>query len=110
MGYLLMFARSMQLTARKNQLNYETIMIQDRQQSITNQLSQLQMMADSMPKDSPNLQYLEMQKQMLTMMNNNLETRLKYIQTQLNVVAAEEQKAEETLQAQIAASTPKYVG
>ena len=38
MGYALMFARSLQNTARKHRLNYETMDIQNRQDNITKQI------------------------------------------------------------------------
>lgn len=116
MGYALMFARSLQNTARKNRLNYETMDIQNRQDNITKQISQLQNIENVLKAQtqadggvSPDLMYLEMHREMLTLMSKNLDARLKCIQTQLSRIAAEEQGLQETLAAQIEASSPKYM-
>ena len=109
MGYLLAFARNMQLTARKTQLNYEQIMIQSQQTQNTNKLAFLEKMAGMMlPKDSPDLQYLQIYKQLLLNMNNSLETRLKSLQTELTQVSAEETNLNNQMADMIAASTPQY--
>jgi len=113
MGYLLMFARSMQITARKNQLNYEMMSIQCRKTDITNQLAMLKMSADyinEQEKDSPGLKFLELHKQMLTQLSSQLDARLKTIQTEVMALQNEEKSASEALQGQIQAATPKYVG
>ncbi|MCR5261708.1 MAG: hypothetical protein K6C94_07710 [Candidatus Gastranaerophilales bacterium] len=110
MGYLLSFMRSMQVSAKKNQLSLEQILIQNQQERITSKLGLLTQMAANIPKDDEgSLQMIEFQKQMLTMMSNNLEARLKVIQTQMQVAASEEAKLNEVLPNQIAASTPKYM-
>ena len=115
MGYLLAFVRSMQVSAKKNQYTYEQMSIQSQQERITNELGSLQQMADmisKMPEDSEQgqgaLMGIQLRKQMLTMMSGNLETRLKFIQTQIQAAAAEEAKINEALPNQIAASAPKY--
>lgn len=116
MGYALMFARTLQNTARKNRLNYETMDIQNRQDNITKQISQLQNIENALKAQtqadggvSPDLMYLEMHREMLTLMSKNLDARLKCIQTQLSRIAAKEKSNEEVLAAQIEASTPKYM-
>lgn len=109
MGYLLSFVRSLHLNAKKNQLTYEQISIQNKQERITNRLGMIQQFAANIPKDDEgSLQMIELQKQMLTMMSNNLETRLKTIQTQLAKVSSEEQAIDQVLPDQIARSVPKY--
>jgi DNA repair exonuclease SbcCD ATPase subunit len=47
MGYALLFARSLHNTAKKNQLTYETMSIQNQKESITNQLGQIQQQENS---------------------------------------------------------------
>lgn len=117
MGYALMFARALSNTAKKNQINYETMYLQNRKENITKQLAGIQQLESSMVEaakqkgeEAPDVSYLQMYREMLTLMSNNLDTRLKYLQTQLTAVSAEENSINEALNAQISASTPKYAG
>lgn len=120
MGYALLFARSLRNTARKNQLNYETAMLQYRKEDITRNLADIQKaedafknQAENMPKDGgpvPNLEYLKFARIMLVSMDKSFDIRLACIKTQLAQIEAEEQGVDETLANQIAASTPRYAG
>lgn len=116
MGYLLMFARSLQQTAKKNQLTYETIKIQNQKDNITNQLSSLQQMENAMiaqaqqnGEEAPDMSYLNSYRSILNLMSSNLDIRLQSIQTQLAKITAEEKGQQEALNAQIQASVPKYL-
>lgn len=110
MGYLLSFARSMQITSKKNRLTLEQMTIQNQQNSITNSLTMLNQMAAALKDDEGSLAVLNMEKEMLTMMSNSLDMRLKGIQTQIMALSKEEQNLETALNEQIERSTPKYVG
>lgn len=117
MGYLLLFARSLQQTARKNQLTYETIKIQHQKEDITNQLSNIQQMENAMiaqaqqnGQEAPDMSYLNSYRSILNFMSSNLDIKLQSIQTQIASISAEEKSQQETLNAQIQASAPKYAG
>lgn len=117
MGYLLMFARSLQQTAKKNQLSYESIKIQNQKENITNQLAGLQQMENAMiaqaqqdGEEAPDMSYLNSYRSILNFMSNSLDLRLQTIQTQLAKITAEEQSINDSLNAQIQASVPKYAG
>ena len=120
MGYALLFARSLSNTARKNQLNYETAMLQIRKSDITSNLADIQKaeealksQAENMPKDGgpvPNLEYLKFARMMLVSMDKSLDIRLACIKTKIAQIEAEEQGVNESLANAVASSTPKYAG
>lgn len=117
MGYLLMFARSLQQTARKNQLSYEKIQIQNQQNGITNQLSSLQQIENIMiaqaqqrGEEAPDMSYLNSYRSILNLMSKNLDVKMQSIETQIAKITAEEKSQQEALNAQIQASSPKYAG
>lgn len=120
MGYALLFARSLRNTARKNQLNYETMNIQNRKTDLTQRIANLQKMEDAMKKQAentpqdggiiPNVTYLQMYREMLVSMDKNLDIRLVCIKTQISQIEAEEQGVNESLANAVASSTPKYAG
>lgn len=120
MGYALLFARSLANTAKKNRLNYETMSIQHRKTEITNSLANIQKAEEAMKKNEektpqnggeiPNVVYLQMYKDCLTLIDKNLDSRLACIKTQLAQIASEEQGVNDALASAISASTPKYAG
>lgn len=120
MGYALLFARSLANTARKNQLNYETMLIQDRKSEITQRLSYLQTAEDALKKqaentpqnggENPNVVYLQMFRDALVLMDKNLDARLACIKTQISKIESEEQGINDALANSIQAATPKYSG
>ncbi|MGN0015557.1 MAG: hypothetical protein ACI37T_09095 [Candidatus Gastranaerophilaceae bacterium] len=117
MGYLLMFARSLQQTAKKNQLTYETIKIQNQKDNITNQLADIQQMENAMiaqaqqnGEEAPDMSYLNSYRSILNFMSSSLDIRLQTIQTQLAKISSEEQSINDSLNAQIQSSVPKYGG
>ena len=118
MGYALLFARSLRNTARKNQLNYETMNIQNRKTDLTQRIANLQKMEDAMKKQAentpqdggiiPNVTYLQMYREMLVSMDKNLDIRLACIKTQISQIEAEEQGVNESLANAVASSTPLW--
>ena len=113
MGYALLFARSLSNTARKNQLNYETAMLQIRKSDITSNLADIQKaeealkcQAENMPKDGGSVPA----RMMLVSMDKSLDIRLACIKTQIAQIEAEEQGVNESLANAVASSIPKYAG
>lgn len=120
MGYALLFARSLANTARKNQLNYETMMLQDRKTQIAKDIANIQKAEEAMNKQAentpknggeiPNVVYLQLYKSMLQTIDKNLDSRLACIKTRISKIEAEEQGVNDALANAIGSSTPKYAG
>lgn len=120
MGYALLFARSLSNTARKNQLNLETMRIQDRKTEITQRVAGIQKAEEAMkkqmentPKDggeNPNIMFLQMYRETLLLIDKNMDARLACIKTQLSKIESEEQGINDALANAIGAATPKYSG
>ena len=111
MGFLLAVARKMSLTSKINQYNFETTQISQRKETITNRLSQLQQMAQGLDAESPDAQFLELQKQMLITMSNSLDLRLQQIESLSQIAKSEVNSlSDDAINAEIASSVGGYVG
>lgn len=110
MGFLLHFARALQIRSQQNQINLEMMRIANQQTAISNRLSALEQMGSVVDKENPGIQMLELTKQMLVSMNNALDLRLKHLQTRAQILANEEAALDKALPEAIAKSAPKYCG
>ena len=109
MGYLLAFARRLNTISKKNQLAFDQMNIQKQQENLSNRMTNLENFAKSLPENLQNLPFLQMRKQMLLEMSNNLDTRLAQIQTELSA-ANQSNVNDEAFGQMIASSAPKYGG
>lgn len=110
MGFLLHFARALQVKSQQNQINLEMMRITNQQTDIAKRLSALEQMASVVDKENPGLKMLELTKQMLISMNNALDLRLKHLQTRAQMLANEEMALDKALPEAVAKSAPKYCG
>jgi len=110
MGFLLHFARAMQIRARQNQAQFEMMRISNQQAAITNQLAAMEQVANAAGKENPGIAAMQASKQMLTTLSNALDLRLKQLQTRVQALSAEEQALDKILPDIVAKSAPKYCG
>jgi len=108
MGFLLHFARAMQIRSRQTQAQLEMMLISNQQSAITNRIASMEQMAKNLDKESPGIQMMQQTKQMLVTMSNALDLRLKQLQTRVQALSAEEQALDKVMPDIVAKSAPKY--
>ena len=108
MGFLLHFARALQIKSRQSQVQLEMMQISNQQDSIANRMSMMDQMGSFVDKENPGIQMMQFTKQMLVSMSNALDLRLKHLQTRAQALSAEEQSLDKVLPDEIAKSAPKY--
>lgn len=108
MGFLLHFARALQIKSQQSQIALEMMRISNQQASISNRLSAMEQMGAVVDKENPGIQMLNLTKQMLVSMSNALDLRLKHLQTRAQALASEEQALDKSLPEAIQKSAPKY--